>query len=370
MKIRFPLSLLLASTAMYFGLWGHSQANATLFGANQIDESEAVAIAVPINDGESYNLVILEQLNQQRQCWREQGDSPTVIDPLLLSFDFTGICGRSTDSNGYSLRLGGEDMAWKYDLRLVFERNELKLKAFNSSNPWRSPIEVGSTRGLAKGTLKIHLNAGWTLGKRTYQGKTLGHIYMVNENSANQLVANVPSHASVSSPKTTPTTNIGTQTNRNFSNRDTDNTVQIFVPPPQQATAINIPAAPTVQSTNFSTVSTSTNGLAPVPVPNRSIPTNDSDSSGYVRLNSGNLQPPPPPISLAQSLGLKYKVIVNATTNWQKTNLKKIVPDAFNTWVGDRRLMQAGAFADEIEAQELQERLREAGFSSEIVTIR
>ena len=121
MKLRSFLSLTLATAALYSGLSANSRADATLFGARDIEESKVVAIAVPLNDGESYNLVVLEQLNNQRQCWRETGDTPTVIDPLLLKFDFTDICGRSTDSNGYSVRLAGEDMTWKYDLRLVFE---------------------------------------------------------------------------------------------------------------------------------------------------------------------------------------------------------------------------------------------------------
>ena len=330
MKIQQSWQLLLASASICLGLLSPSPAHAALFGAREINESKAVAIAVPINGGESYNLVILEQLNNQRDCWREQGNTPTTIDPLLLNFDFTGICGRSTDSNGYSVRLGNEDMAWRYDLRLVFEKNELKLKAFNTENPWRSPVEIGSTKGLAKGTLKIHLNDGWSFGKRTYEGKTLGHIYMVNEQSANQLIASMPSRPSSSNNPTNNKSNIGTQTNRDVTSRSTSSSIQIFVPPPQESTAISIPAAPTVQASNFSanTVTNTTTGLAPLPVPNRSIPTNDSDSSGYVRLNSSSVQPPPPPISLAQSLGLKYRVIVsNATTNWQEDNLKKVVPD-------------------------------------------
>lgn len=375
MNLRSSLSLVLATASLYFGLAINSRADAKLFGARTINESQAVAIAVPLKNGNAYNLVILEQLSNQRQCWREQGNSPTVIDPLLLKFDFTNICSRSTDSNGYSIRLGGEDMAWKYDLRLVFERNELKLKAFSTEDPGRSPIEIGRTRGLANGTLKIYLNDGWTFGKRTYDGKTLGHIYMVHNQGENQFIA---SHSTPSRPYNNirnqnsnhyPEQIIETESNQQNSHNQGTHSVQIFVAPPANPQAIAVPNNPTVQrnSGNSSMVNSSDSNL---PVPNRAIPTNNSNSSGFVQLNRVSQEPPPAPISLAQSLGLRYKVVVNATSNWQKENLRKIVPDAFHTWVGDRRLMQAGAFADEFEAQELQAKLKDAGFNSQVISIR
>lgn len=46
-----------------------------------------------------------------------------------------------------------------------------------------------------------------------------------------------------------------------------------------------------------------------------------------------------------------------------------MIPDAFHTWVGDRRMMQAGAFAAEFEAQDLQMRLRETGLAVQIVPV-
>jgi N-acetylmuramoyl-L-alanine amidase len=110
--------------------------------------------------------------------------------------------------------------------------------------------------------------------------------------------------------------------------------------------------------------------LSNVPVPNVPIPTRESDNSGLIRLNTASQQPPPPPISLAESLGLQYKLVVNATTPSQKATLRSVVPDAFHTWVGDRRMMQAGAFKDETEAKELQERLNQVGLSSQIISIR
>jgi len=342
---------------------------AELFGVREMDRDDVVAIAVPIDGGEAYNLLIVEQLGSGRDCWREQGSEPTVVDPLLLNFDFTNICGRSTDSNGYSLRLAGEEMSWRYALRIVREGNELKLKAFNAENPWRSPIEVGSTKGLAQGFLKIYLNEGWEMGKRTYQGKALGHIYIVNEQSVNSLIANAsPSQNAVAvAPRQRDLTPAPV-----LSESTSTESVQIFVPPSSGVTRTPAQLVPTLNASTVPVPSLTSMvpDLPSVPVPNTPIPTYESDNSGLIRLNTTSQQPPPPPISLAESLGLQYKLVVDATTPSQKEALKSIVPDAFHTWVGDRRMMQAGAFKDETEAKELQERLSQIGLSSQIISIR
>lgn len=348
---------------------GHRPVLAELFGVRAMDRDKVVAIAVPIDGGEAYNLLIVEQLGSGRDCWREQGSEPTVVDPLLLNFDFTNICGRSTDSNGYSLRLAGEEMSWRYALRIVREGNELKLKAFNTENSWRSPIEVGSTKGLAQGFLKIDLNEGWEMGKRTYEGKPLGHIYIVNEQAANRLVGNFSPSESEDSVAIAPQPRNITPTPATSGN---DESIQIFVPPSSGVTRTPVPLVPTFSDSTVPVPSLTSRipELSNVPVPNIPIPTYESDNSGLIKLNTASQQPPPPPISLAESLGLQYKLVVNATTPSQKETLKSIVPDAFNTWVGDRRMMQAGAFKDEIEAKELQDRLNQVGLSSQIISIR
>lgn len=339
-------------------------ANASLFGARDLNAGDVVAIAVPIDNGEAYNLLILEQISASRDCWREEGNVPTVVDPLLLSFDFTNICGRSTDSNGYSLRLAGEEMSWRYSLRLVAEGGELKLKAFNAENAWRSPIEVGSTRGMAQGMLKIYLNEGWRMAKRTYEGKTLGHIYIVNDQSVNQLIADLPSEKNSSSVASPANRTVGTPSQPVIGAES----VQVFTAPsygensPVSAIATPMPPTPVDNVDNFSAL----------PVPNQSIPSNASSSSGRVALHTLDKQPPPPPssVSLALSLGLKYRVVVDAQTSQQTNQIKSIVPDAFNTWVGDRRMLQVGAYADETEAQEMQARLNQSGFAAQILPVR
>jgi hypothetical protein len=69
-----------------------------LFGQKEVDQNKFIAISVPIARGKSQNLMILEQVSNQRACWKETGNKPATVDPLLLKFNFTGICGRATDS--------------------------------------------------------------------------------------------------------------------------------------------------------------------------------------------------------------------------------------------------------------------------------
>ena len=146
------------------------------FGAKDVPQDDYVAVAAPFGE-DNYNLLIIEQKSDQQACWSESGSSPVVIDPLLLDFDFAGICGRATDSNGYSIRVDGEDYGLDYLLRLVERDNELVLVGTPRNNQGEEII-VGRTNGLAEGYLKIQLDPQWTFAKRTYEDRTLGHIYL------------------------------------------------------------------------------------------------------------------------------------------------------------------------------------------------
>ncbi len=150
---------------------------AATFGKTSVLQDKFIAVAVP-RDGGYYNLLILEQISSSKKCWKEHGSGPTEIEPLLLNFDFTGICGRSTDSNGYSIRQAGKDLGLEYRLTLQKHGDELLLLGMPSSRRLGEPMEIGRTRGMGSGLLKIHLNSGWQFAKRTYNGKTLGHIYL------------------------------------------------------------------------------------------------------------------------------------------------------------------------------------------------
>ena len=147
------------------------------FGQQDVDQNKFVAVASPIGGGSSHQLLILEQVSNSRSCWNEVGNAPVEIDPLLLSFDFTGICGRSTDSNGYSIRMNGEDLGTQYSLRVTRKDDEMVLVGV----PFRGQgetLEIGRSNGVTNNFAKLSLDDGWRFTKRTYDGRTLGHVYL------------------------------------------------------------------------------------------------------------------------------------------------------------------------------------------------
>ncbi|MCW6037506.1 DUF3747 domain-containing protein, partial [Spirulina subsalsa FACHB-351] len=180
MKIKPIQQVAAALSGLLLLPWGSpTLAQSTPFGQVEVQQDSFVAIATPFGvERRQYNLLIVQQLNNRQPCWREYGSNPTLIDPLLLNFDFTGICERSTDSNGYSLRIGNEDYGWRFILRLVQRGDEVVLVASSIREPNTRPIEIGRTHGLAEGYMKIHLDPGWRFTKRTYGGRTLGHVYL------------------------------------------------------------------------------------------------------------------------------------------------------------------------------------------------
>ena len=153
--------------------------NAATFEEQDLDQSSVVAIARPYGQSQ-YDLLVIEQIPQKQSCWQENGAKPVSVDPLLLKFDFTGICRRSTDSNGYSIRLNGEDQGLNYILRVIPREGELVLVGTNRNNPKEGEILIGRTQGMSSGFLKIVLEPGWRITKRAYKGKMLGHVYFSN----------------------------------------------------------------------------------------------------------------------------------------------------------------------------------------------
>ena len=204
----FPLA---AATALLAGGLGSivpaTQANAgtSIFDQTEQDQSAYVAVASPIDGGSKHQLLVIEQKSNARQCWDEAGSSPTIIDPLLLQFNFSGICGRSTDGNGYSIRVeGNQDLALDYSLAVVRRAGDLVLigRPQSRSNP---EIEIGRAFGDSNGFAKINLNPGWRFTKRSYEGKTLGHVYLSNDQSLESIVGQAPVTPPVSAPAPVPT---------------------------------------------------------------------------------------------------------------------------------------------------------------------
>lgn len=169
------------TTAMGAGfLPSLSPVQAVEFDQQDVDQTRFVVVAAPRSGGTAHNLLILEQITNVRECWSESGSAPIVVDPLLLTFDFTGICGRSLDSNGYSIRLNGEDAAFEYSPRIVRRNGELILVG-TPGNRREPELEIGRAGGETNEFAKIQLNPGWRLTRRTLEGRTVGHLYLTYE---------------------------------------------------------------------------------------------------------------------------------------------------------------------------------------------
>jgi N-acetylmuramoyl-L-alanine amidase len=183
MKNLIQRSLATVGTAAFLALNALTPAHAGfVFEETEVNPDSVIAIAQPLRTQgyQGYKLLVLEQQNDARACWSEIGGDigPVEVDPLLLNFDFSGICGRATDSNGYSARVNDTDLALTHNLSLQEVGGEVKLFAVSSGEK----ILIGSTHGLSDGFLKIDLKPGWRFTKRTYGDKVLGHFYLSNDN--------------------------------------------------------------------------------------------------------------------------------------------------------------------------------------------
>lgn len=157
-------------------------AKALSFDETEISQDRVIVIAQPRPFG-GYQLLILEQVTDKRQCWSESGSNPVKVDPLLVTFDFTGICGRATDSNGFSIRMAGSDLALKYALTLATVNGDVLLMGTPVDYQGKSVI-IGRTNGDTNEFMKISLDPAWRLSKRAYQGRTLGHFYFTTNEPA------------------------------------------------------------------------------------------------------------------------------------------------------------------------------------------
>ena len=167
LKLTFTANIIAASAIAL-------PANAETFEEKEIAQDSMIAISAPYRNG--FNLVVIEQIQGKDPCWAEQGATPVAVEPLLMNFDFSGHCRRATDTNGYSLRIGGEEKGSDYLLEIVEQNNELVLVATHR-DPNEAPIIIGSTHGKSDKFTKIFLNSGWRFTKRSYQGKELSHFY-------------------------------------------------------------------------------------------------------------------------------------------------------------------------------------------------
>ena len=169
------------ASALATGLPQAATAQGSVFTAADVDESQFVMVSAPIGKGESSQLNIYEQRTSARPCFVVSGAAPAVVDPLLASFDFTGICNRYIDGNGYSLRIGGDDLGTRYRLSVVKSGSDVELLAVPTRDPSRPTMVVARSGGPGNGFIKLNLEPGWKLMRRQYGKRTLGHLYVYRD---------------------------------------------------------------------------------------------------------------------------------------------------------------------------------------------
>ncbi len=160
---------------------------AALFQSQPLDPSRFSVLARPVGQ-DDWNLLVLEQIASAPRCWTPLADG--LVEPSLNSFDYTGICSRYLDSNGYSLRVGEQDLATSHRLRLLQQGNELQLQALSPNET--TVLVVGRAvvpRRDRDNFVAIQLNPGWELQRRAFGQQALNHIYFTNASPLRQLIA-------------------------------------------------------------------------------------------------------------------------------------------------------------------------------------
>ena len=134
-----------------------------------------------------------------------------------------------------------------------------------------------------------------------------------------------------------------------------DAPIPIPVSPPPQGSASSSPSQPALSLPG---------GI--LPVPSAPIPVG-SGSGGLPSVTisrAASSEGPPPPPSRAGILGLRYRVIVEARTEAEQNQVRSLIPDAFRTQYQGQVLMQAGAYRDRTEADNMIELLTRNGFKT------
>lgn len=350
------------------------------FESRPIDSDRVITVAEPIRDGQFYNLLIIQQISSVRRCYEERGDNPTTVDPLLRNFDFTGLCSRSSDSNGYSVRMGGQDT--RYRLEVQQRDGYLALLAVPSPLQRNLPtLEIGRSDGVANDFIKLELNPGWQLSSRVYNGRTLGHVYLETERSLDQVIADAGGASPSPSPRPSPSPSPG----------------PVPVPrpslpsPPSSGQPLPSPGTPGNADVSYRVVipgnsellrrraqavapgafRTTVNGQAVIQAGRfnersraeelqREL--SQANLSAQIVQTQGRVSPAPP-----ASGDVFYQVIVPGSSNILRSRVNAVEPGAFRTTVNGRTVIQAGLFRESARAEELRRRLAAADLPVQVI---
>lgn len=163
---------------------------AQTFGNVAVNEANFLVVAAPGSAAQPYKLLIVEQIKPTPTCWSLANGTnrPTQVNPVWNSFDYTGVCRLQKDSNGYGIRLSGQDLeSPRFE---VNEQGGELLLQFAPTTTSRDRITIGRTGGISSTRFtKIYLEPGWSLTKRTFNGQIVGShlVYFTNNLTLAQL---------------------------------------------------------------------------------------------------------------------------------------------------------------------------------------
>ncbi len=358
------------------------EAAAAQFGQQPIADERVVALAEPISNGRFYKLLIIEQISSVRRCWEERPGNPPLINPLLLTFDFTGICGRSSDSNGYSIRIGGEDLGSRYRVQVEKRGDVLVLVASPSPLQRGLPkLELGRSTGIANDFVKLELDAGWSMSRRVYNGQTLGHIYLTNNQSLDAVIASsgaspvtpsprptpqpTPTNPLPTPPSSRPLPRPGSPSPGNNANVD----YQVIVP---GGSAILRSRVNAVEPGAFRTT---VNGQQVIQAGRFREQSRASElrqrlsQAGLAAqiVETARVSAPSTPTPTTPSADVIYQVIVPGSSAILRSRVNAVESGAFRTTVNGQPVIQAGRFREQRRANELLRRLQGAGLNGQIL---
>lgn len=180
------------------------------FGNIAVNQASLLVVSVPGSTSQPHKLYIVEQVQASPACWSlaNPGAEPTQVNALWNSFDFTGVCRLQRDSNGYAIRLNGQDLSGaRFEIN---QRDGDLLLQFAPSTISRDRITIGRGNGISPtGFTQIDLNPGWSLTKRTFNGAIVSShlVYFTNDQTLAQLQGGQPGGGTppVTPPVTPPT---------------------------------------------------------------------------------------------------------------------------------------------------------------------
>ena len=381
MKLTLFSQLIPVATAIISALVANLPVQAVDFQQQEVEQNQFIAIARPYG-GNKYDLLILRQIPGHQQCWQESGSNPVVVDPLLLNFDFTGSCERNTDSNGYSIRVNGQDLGLDYLLRVVKRNRELVLVGSGRRNTSAEDIVIGRTHGLSQGFMKFDLDDGWRFTKRSYQGQALSHVYLTRDRRA---INTAPSLSTPQPVTNTPIISPNTNSSSSSPSFSGNAVKELIFTAPDDATTVSPQAPKTVPNqSNLQrslpplsrnvTQSRLQESLPPVnrnvtqPIPPKALASLPKTSSDSYR--NPNLLPPPPSPKIpravnsginASSSGVSYRVMAAVSGSQQQEQVRSLYPDAFATSYRGQRVLQVGVFSTQENATQAYQSLQNAG---------